>query len=100
MSEIQLKLNDAGRGAFFIDRDGEQVAEMEIAIKDGNLIVYHTEVAETLKGQGIASALLANMVDYAKKNNLKVTPLCAYVLAQFKRHPENYTDLWNKAWHG
>jgi uncharacterized protein len=99
MDNIQLKLDDARRGAFFIETEGERVAEMEIAISNGNLTVYHTEVAEALKGQGIASKLLSTMVSYARANKLKVIPLCPYVHAQFKRHPEEYADIWNKHWH-
>jgi predicted GNAT family acetyltransferase len=100
MKDIELKLTPAGRGSFFIDTDGTRVAEMEIAIQAKNLIVYHTEVSEELQGKGIASNLLAKMVEYARENKLKVVPLCTYVLAQFKRHPEQYKDIWNTEWHG
>lgn len=96
---IQLKLDETGRGAFVLENEGERFAEMEIAIRDGNLTVYHTEVAEAMKGQGIASNLLKEMVSYARSNNLKVIPLCPYVLAQFKRKPDEYADIWNKKWH-
>lgn len=99
MNDIALKLNDAGRGAFVIEDNGERVAEMEIGISGKNLTVYHTEVSEKLKGQGVAAKLLATMVDYARKNQLGVIALCPYVLAQFKRHPEQYEDVWKKDWH-
>lgn len=99
MDDIQLKLNDTGRGAFVIEKEGERLAEMEVGIQNGNLTVYHTEVTEILKGQGIASKLLATMVAYARENKLKVIALCPYVLAQFRRHPEQYADIWNKNWH-
>lgn len=99
MDDIQLKLNDRGRGAFVIETDGNRWAEMEIAIKNGNLTVYHTEVAGVLQGRGIASKLLSAMVAHARENNLKVIPLCPYVLAQFKRHPKQYQDIWNRSWH-
>jgi len=100
MNDIELKLNNAGRGSFVIEGDGSRLAEMEIAIQNGNLIVYHTEVAEALQGKGVASKLLVRMVAYARENKLKVVPLCPYVLAQFKRHPDQYKDIWNKEWHG
>src|SRR6267142_6256704 len=99
MEEIQLKLDDSGKGAFVIEQDGERLAEMAIAVDQQNLTVYHTEVSEKLKGQGIASKLLSTMVDYAREHQLKVIPLCPYVSAQFKRHPEQYNDIWNKDWH-
>ncbi|HYG18225.1 MAG TPA: GNAT family N-acetyltransferase [Ohtaekwangia sp.] len=99
MGEIQLKLDDNGRGALLIDKDGDRLAEMGIGIANGNLTVYHTGVSERLQGQGIASKLLAIMVDYARKHQLKVIALCPFVLARFKRHPEQYADIWNKHWH-
>lgn len=98
--DIELKLDERKKGAFVIEEAGERLAEMEISISDGNLIVYHTEVAEKLKGQGIGGKLLAEMVGYARKNNLKVVPLCPYVHGQFKRHPHEYNDIWNKHWSG
>jgi predicted GNAT family acetyltransferase len=53
-----------------------------------------------LKGQGVAGQLLSAMVAYARANTLKVIALCPYVTAQFKRHPEEYGDVWKKDWHG
>lgn len=99
MNEIQLKINASGRGAFFIEKEGKRIAEMEILVKDSNLTVFHTEVDEVLKGKGIAATLLSAMTAYATEHKLKVIPLCPYVLAQFKRHPESYADIWNKSWH-
>jgi predicted GNAT family acetyltransferase len=98
MNEIQLKLESSGKGSFFIDQDGERLAEMVIAIDNQNLIVYHTEVSEKLKGQGIGSKLLSAMVDYARQHQLKVIALCSFVNAQFERHPELYSDVWNQNW--
>lgn len=99
MEDIQLKLDENGKGVFFIEDSGERVAEMVISISGNNLTVHHTEVSEKLKGQGIASKLLSRMVDYARQHSLKVIPLCPYVNAQFKRHPDQYADIWNQDWH-
>jgi uncharacterized protein len=43
--------------------------------------------------------LLSTMVDYAREHKLKVIALCPYVHAQFERHPDKYSDIWNKNWH-
>ena len=99
MKVIELKLEPNGKGAFVIEEGNERIAEMAIGISGKNLTVYHTEVSEKLKGQGIASKLLATMVDYARKHDLKVIALCPYVNEQFTRHPELYTDIWNRDWH-
>lgn len=99
MNDIELKLNDSGRGAFVIENSGERLAEMEIGISGSNLTAYHTEVSEKLKGQGVGSKLLERMAEYARENKLKVIALCPFVRSQFQRHPEKYTDIWNKSWH-
>ena len=96
MATIKLELNDNGRGNFLLMEGAEQLGEMEISIKGDNLTVYHTEVLPKAEGKGYAKMLLDTMVDYVRKNGLKVIPLCPYVHAQFKRHPEEYADIWNK----
>jgi predicted GNAT family acetyltransferase len=98
MNEIELKLESNGKGAFVIEKEGERIAEMAIGISGTNLTVYHTEVSDQLKGQGVAPRLLATMVQYARDHQLKVIALCPYVNAQFKRHPDQYKDIWNQDW--
>jgi len=96
MQEPILKLNDQNQGAFLIMDGDEQLGEMALAIVDKNMIVYHTEVSPKAEGQGLAKKLLETMVAYARQHQLKVVPLCPYVHAQFKRHPQDYEDIWNK----
>ncbi|MBB2145712.1 GNAT family N-acetyltransferase [Pedobacter sp. LMG 31464] len=97
MEDIKLNLNDKGRGAFVIMDGEEQLAEMALSISGGDLIVYHTEVAQKAEGKGLAKNLLNEMVSYARKHGLKVVALCPYVHAQFKRHPEEFEDIWKKS---
>jgi hypothetical protein len=96
MDEVKLKLNDRGHGAFFIMDGDEQLGEMVVSVDDKNLTAYHTEVSAKAEGKGLAKNMLNTMVEYARKNSLKVIPLCPYVHAQFKRHPEQYADVWNQ----
>lgn len=99
MDDIKLALNEKGHGAFVIEKEGERLAEMVIAISGSNLTVYHTEVSEKLRGHGVAAKLLTAMVTYAREHKLKVIALCPYVSAEFKRHPAQYADIWNQNWH-
>ena len=96
MGEVILKLNDKNRGAFFLFDGDEQIGKMEIGISDKQLTAYHTEVAPRAEGKGLAKELLNSMVAYAREHGLKVIPLCPFVLAQFKRHPDEYADIWLK----
>lgn len=94
MNDVSLTLNDQKKGAFVIKEGEKQLGEMVVSISGNNLTVYHTEVVPEAEGKGLAKKMLQEMVDYARKNSLKVIPLCPYVHAQFKRHPDEYADLW------
>ena len=94
MEEVSLYLDDKNYGLFYISENDQQIAEMQISISRKELTVYHTEVSAEHEGKGLAKKLLSAMVDYARKNQLKVIALCPYVFAQFKRHPQEYDDIW------
>lgn len=94
MEDIQLTINEKGHGSFFMADGEEKIAQMVIGISGGFLTVYHTEVAPREEGKGLAHQLLTAMVSYARTHQLKVIPACPYVLAQFKRHPDLYEDVW------
>jgi hypothetical protein len=94
MEQVELTLNEKKHGRFYINENDEQIAEMQIGISGNDLTVYHTEVSPDHEGRGLAKKLLSAMVDYARKNQLKVIALCPYVFAQFKRHPQEYDDIW------
>ena len=95
--DVKLKLDEKGHGRFYIMEGETQVAEMVISVSNDLLTVYHTEVLPRVEGKGLGKQLLAAMVDHARRNEMKVIPLCPYVHAQFKRHPELYADVWQKA---
>ena len=96
MEDVELKLDTKGQGAFVITQNEKKIGEMEIAIAPAILTVFHTEVVPEAEGKGIAKKLLSAMVAYAREHQLKVNALCPYVHAQFKRHPDEYADIWSE----
>lgn len=50
--------------------------------------VHHTGVPPPLEGRGIAAALVRAVFEHAAANGLQVDPLCSYVRAWTRRHPE------------
>lgn len=93
--EIQNK-KVGNKGIFYIEKDKKIVAEMvyTMAATD-KMIIEHTEVSDELKGQSIGLRLVKNAVDYARKNNIKIVPLCPFTLSVFKKRPE-FEDVWLK----
>ena len=52
------------------------------------VIADHTEVAEGHAGEGIGLALLEALIADAKAKGFKIVPLCPFVNAQRRKHPE------------
>jgi predicted GNAT family acetyltransferase len=75
-----------GRGAFFVARDGEHVAEMTYTRTDASsIIVDHTEVGDSLRGLGVARKLLDALVGWARSTRTGVRATCPYARAQFEK---------------
>lgn len=96
MEKVKLMMDEGGQGRFFIGDGNRELGEMVIAVSGEHLTVYHTEVIPEAEGKGMAGKLLAAMTGYAREKGLKVIPLCPYVHAQFRRHPGDYADIWEK----
>ena len=58
--------------------------------------VVHTEVPAALQGQGLAAALVHCVLDQARALGWRVRPVCSYVAAYMRRHPETQ-DLLERA---
>ncbi len=91
-----FKLDKNGHGKFYILEAEEQIAEMEVSVSENVLTVYHTKVSTKHEGKGLAKNLFTSIIEYARKNGLKIIALCPFVHAQFKRHPEEYAALWKR----
>ncbi|MFM2119584.1 MAG: hypothetical protein RL722_1052 [Pseudomonadota bacterium] len=56
----------------------------------------HTGVPRALEGRGIAAALVAAGLAWAREQGLAVRPVCSYVRVYMRRHPET-ADLLPRA---
>jgi uncharacterized protein len=84
---------NSNKGAFYVEAEGRRIAEMTYSIAGtARIIIDHTEVDEVLKGKSAGKQLLAAVVEYARKNNLKVLPLCPFARSVFQRTRE-YDDV-------
>lgn len=87
-NEIQHKESE-GQGMFYIEKDGNIIAELTYSTQDnGILTLDHTETDPSMTGKGLAKKLVKHSVEYARENNMKIDPLCEYAAKQFERHEE------------
>lgn len=52
------------------------------------IVAEHTVVDNSLRGSGVATALVERLVADARENGVTVVPQCSFVVAQHERHPE------------
>jgi predicted GNAT family acetyltransferase len=80
---------DGRKGSFYIEAGAKRFAEMVYVMAGPQkMIIEHTEVDESLKGQGVGAKLLESLVDYVRGEEIKVIPLCPFTKATFKKRPE------------
>jgi uncharacterized protein len=96
MITVKLELDEQKQGAFNLYEDDKKAGEMVVNVDSVDITVYHTEVLPEYEGKGYAKLLLDALVAEARKTDKKIIPLCPYVHAQFKRHPQEYEDVWEK----
>jgi uncharacterized protein len=55
---------------------------------DGTLVLIHTQVPRSLEGRGVAALLAKTALEAAQREQRCIVPICPYVRAYIKRHPE------------
>jgi uncharacterized protein len=79
--------NDTG-GSRFVSGPPGQEAELLYRLRNGRLIIVHTEVPIELEGHGIGGKLVSAAVDYAVEHGLAVVPSCPFAQSWLKHHPD------------
>jgi predicted GNAT family acetyltransferase len=69
-------------------RGDELVGEIRYRIEPGVIVLVHTDVAPSAEGQGIGTRLVAGALDDIRSRGLRLVPVCPFVAAYLRRHPE------------
>jgi len=81
--------DDGKKGQFFIEEKGFHLAEMTyVWVGEEKFIINHTEVSEQLKGMGAGKQLVSKAVEFARKKNIKIIPLCPFAKSVFDKVTE------------
>ena len=79
---------DGHRGAFYIEQDGERLAQTTYSRANASLVIIdHTEVDPKLAGQGVGRALIDAAVEWARATDTKFMLTCPFAKAQFEKDP-------------
>jgi uncharacterized protein len=85
--------DDGKKGAFFIQADGDTLAEMTFVwAGKKKIIIDHTEVGEALKGRQAGKQLVQKAVEFAREKQIKILPLCPFAKRVMSLNPD-YADV-------
>ncbi|HWI47794.1 MAG TPA: GNAT family N-acetyltransferase [Rummeliibacillus sp.] len=90
--EFQLSNRGHEEYAFENKNDGQVVAEIIWTQLGDVMVVDHTYVDGSLRGQGIAKQLLDRAAEYAREKEYKIDAVCSYVVKAFETSHE-YDDV-------
>ncbi len=80
-------------GIFYVTEACERKAYLAYEEQPEKILqLTHTYVSDDLRGQGIAGRLAKHVMEYVLANNLKVVPVCPYIIKWLENKPE-YKDL-------
>ncbi|KMK68322.1 GNAT family N-acetyltransferase [Puniceibacterium sp. IMCC21224] len=87
MSEITREV-DGSHGRYVL-REGGAEAELTYSITSPTLVIAdHTGVPDAMRGTGAGLRLVERLVADAHAEGFRIVPLCPFVNAQRKRHPD------------
>lgn len=94
IADLIVTRQDSGtRGRYVIELAPGVEAEMTYRrTSSGVMSINHTGVPPEFSGRGVAAKMVHAAIHDARTEGFKIEPLCSYVAAQFRRHPE-WADL-------
>lgn len=91
-TDIRLTLIDnKARSRYEVAVEG-QVAFAEYRREGDKLYIPYVESPPLLRGTGVAGRLMEEVMKEARRQKLKVIPICGYAAAWIRRHSQ-YEDL-------
>lgn len=95
MSDPQIaRESDGSKGRYVLVQEGHE-AELTYSILSPQMVIAdHTGVPDALRGSGAGQKLVERLVADARAEGFRIVPLCPFVNAQRRKHPE-WADVFN-----
>ena len=85
---------DGAKGRYVLVIDGHEADLTYSRLSAQTVIADHTGVPEALRGTGAGLKLVTRLVADARAEGFKIVPLCPFVNAQRRKHPD-WADAFN-----
>ncbi|NMO51396.1 N-acetyltransferase [Actinoplanes sp. TBRC 11911] len=92
MSDIDVR-DVPGHSRFELLVDGEYAGRADYRLRDGLVVIVHSEVEEQFRGKGLASVLVRRTLDLLRADGAKAKLVCPYFAAWHEKHPDEYADI-------
>lgn len=93
LSEVTREVSGS-KGRYVLSQDGHEAELTYSRLGETQVIADHTEVPAALSGTGVGLRLVTRLVEDARAEGFRIVPLCPFVNAMRRRHPE-WADAFN-----
>ncbi|WP_299315076.1 GNAT family N-acetyltransferase [uncultured Aquimarina sp.] len=98
-SQLELINNtDRPKKRFELQVENEIIFMEYILTNDNSIYLTHTEVPKTMEGKGLGSMIVKKVLNYIQEKGYKMVPLCPFVAAYLKKHPEAADGILKKGY--
>ncbi|MBY6127380.1 N-acetyltransferase [Qipengyuania aquimaris] len=94
MADLVIELEENGSKGRYVYRpaSGDPAEITYSVVNPSKIIVDHTGVPESMRGQGVGQALAEHVVKDARAKGISIIPLCPFFKALAQRH-EDWKDV-------
>lgn len=95
MAEVAITRELTGSRGRYVGLIEGVEGEAELTYSRANpqlVIADHTGTPDSMRGRGVAKALVERLIADARAEGFKIMPLCPFVRSQFERNPD-WSDL-------
>src|ERR1700756_725801 len=86
-------LDNPAQSRYEVFSDGKLAGFALYRLQGDRITMYHTEIDEAFEGEGLGSELAREALRDIRSRGLMVEPLCPFIAAFIRSHPDDYLDL-------